>query len=84
MSNKWLLAGNMDAQGTLHLIKKLVMSWNKEINGDINEKIVRLEQLQFQKDEVGAFVVSRLETNMRHFELCLIEAKMLGLKARFK
>lgn len=78
MSSKWLLAGNTDAQGKLLLIKKLVKSWNKEINGDINDKIHRLEQLQFQQDDEGISIISRLETDMRLSEIYSIQAKMLG------
>lgn len=48
ISKEWLQSGDKDAQGKLRIIKKLLKTWNKESNGNINDQIRSCEQLQFQ------------------------------------
>lgn len=53
----------MDISGKLKEVKRWVKVWNKEVNGNINQRIEDLEKKQFQEDEMGTNEVLKLETH---------------------
>lgn len=58
--------------------------WNNKVNGNVNDKISKLEQLQFNLDEGGAFDEMRIRNSEELNSLYKTRADMLCQKARLK
>lgn len=49
ISLKWQSLGSMDISGKLKEVKRSMKVWNKEVNGNINQRIEDLEKKQYSK-----------------------------------
>lgn len=63
-------------------MKKQVKDWNKNVNGDINEKIAGLEKQQFLADEEGLSDMDRTRVNQELDAMYNTRAQMPYQKSR--
>lgn len=82
--SKWKDSVGLDSHLKLREVKKEIISWNRSLNGDINSKIRRLENLQFVHDERGASDELKHRTNEELMQAYNDRASMLYQKSRFK
>ncbi|XP_074373511.1 uncharacterized protein LOC141713840 [Apium graveolens] len=82
LADKWIQLRGKDTMGKLRIIKAHVKDWNRNVNGNVNQKIEKLEQQQFQLDEQGVCDQIRMRVNDELQKVYLERASILSQKAR--